>query len=386
MLEDTIPKLSVHFPIIHLMKVLADKYLYALNQLVPQDFELETYDSDEGFPEHAPEFDALLIRTVTKINKETLPKPGNITFIGSATAGFDHVDVEYLKRLSIQFDRSAGCNANAVAEYILTAIYRWGQLRDEHIENLKIGVVGCGNTGGSLIGYLEKLGIHYVAYDPPKADRDTNFISATLDELLSSDILTFHTPLTHSGQHSTFHLCDEEWLKNSFKLILNASRGGVVDEKALLNAKQSGIVTDFVLDVWENEPVFSDEIANEALIATPHIAGYSREAKWRASEIVVGKMTEFFGKSYLPPTQNEKPEISILASVEDLSFADFLWKNHKINEYDQKLRELIGLPDEYKAQKFGDLRSNTPTRFEFDSVINQYPDPEKLPKGVKIFK
>jgi erythronate-4-phosphate dehydrogenase len=295
------------------------------------------------------------------------------------------VDIDHLKSIGIEFARSEGCNANAVAEYVLTAIYRWGQVRDEKVEDLKIGVVGCGNTGGSLIGYLKKLGIEYVAYDPPKAEREEKFVSAELDELLTCDILSFHTPLTKDGSHETHHICNKKWLDNGFMLIINASRGGVVNEKALLEAKRLGFVRDFVLDVWENEPVFFDEVADQTFIATPHIAGYSREAKWKASEIVVRKMVKFFEGKYIPPSQNEQPDRSSLADPDGLTFADFLWKNHKIDEYDQKLRKLIGLSDEKKGQIFADLRSNTPTRFEFRTVIDQYPNREKLPKEIKIF-
>lgn len=367
------------------MKILADKYLYALDQLIPENFELDTYDPDKGFPDDVIDYDALLIRTVTPLNSATLPEAGNLKFIGSATAGFDHVDTDHLQKLGIEFARSEGCNANAVAEYILTVLYRWGQLRGEKVENLKIGVAGCGNTGGSLIGYLKKLGIEYVPYDPPKAGREENFNSAHLNNLLSCDVLSFHTPLTKDGAHSTYHICNKEWLDNGFKLIINASRGGVIDEKALLESKKSGWIRDFVLDVWENEPVFSDEIANEAFIATPHIAGYSREAKWKASEIVVRKMVELLGELYSPQSQNEKPELSSLPETGNLSFADFLWKNHKIETYDRKLRKLTGLPAKEKGQKFADLRSNTPTRFEFNTIIEQYSNPQKLPEETKIF-
>lgn len=368
-----------------MMKVLADKYLYALDLLISDDFELHTYDPDQKFPENISRYDALLIRTVTKLDPQTLPKAGNLKFVGSATAGFDHVDVEHLKNLKIEFVRSEGCNANAVAEYVLTAIYRWGQLRNKQIEDLKIGVVGCGNTGGSLIGYLKKLNINYAAYDPPKAERESDFISAHLNELLSSDILSFHTPLTTTGQHTTFHLCNEDWLRKGFKLIVNSSRGGVVDEQALMKANISNLVDDFILDVWENEPFFSDEVAEQALISTPHIAGYSREAKWKASEIVVRKMHDFFGKSYSLTAQNKKPEHSSLVSPKKMSFTDFLWKNHKIDYYDMKLRELIGLTDKEKATKFADLRSNTETRFEFRTIIEEYSNQEELPEQVKIF-
>lgn len=367
------------------MKILADKYLYALDSLISDDFDLTTYNPDAGLPDDATSYDILLIRTVTRLNPETLPISGNLKFVGSATAGFDHVDVEHVKKLGIDFARSEGCNANAVAEYVLTVLYRWGQIRHEDVENLKIGVVGCGNTGGAFIEYLKKLGIRYVPYDPPKAERESNFSSAEPDELLSCDVLSFHTPLTFSGRHATFHLCDEDWLKIGFKLIINASRGGVVDEQALINAREANIINDFVLDVWENEPVFSDRAADRALIATPHIAGYSREAKWKASERVLRKMYDFFGKQYSFPEQEEKPDMSDFTHAKKISFADFLWKNHIIDHYDRKFRDLIGRNDQQKSREFADLRSNTETRFEFRRIIEEYPDQEKLPGQVKIF-
>lgn len=367
------------------MKVLADKHLYALDQLVPDEFDLITFDPDHGFPSESIEYDALLIRTVTNITPDTLPNAGNLKFIGSATAGFDHVDTDHLHKLGIEFARSEGCNANAVAEYVLTVLYRWIELRRESLKNLNIGVVGCGNTGGALISYLEKLGIYYHAYDPPKEQRRLEFRSASLDDLLSCNVLTFHTPLTHNGPHETYHLCDEAWLKSGYKLIINTSRGGVVDEQALLEAKKSIRVRDYVLDVWENEPNFSDKIANEALIATPHIAGYSREAKWKASEIVVKKMCEYFGTTHTHLPMSEKVQRSQLTPPRNLSFSDFLWKNHKIDYYNGKIRQLIGLEKEQKSQKFADLRSNTETRFEFRKILEKYPTKTQLPREVKIF-
>ena len=351
------------------MKILADTYLYKLEEIIPENVQLSRFDPEAGFPNDAPKFDALLIRTVTKIDRRTLPNPGNLKFIGSATAGFDHVDLDYLDEAGIAFANSAGCNSRAVAEFVITGLYRWGDLRNINPEDLNIGVVGCGNTGGQLINLLNRLGIKNVKYDPPKQKRVTDFESAGLEELLRCDVLSFHTPLTVKGEHATRHMCNSSWLENHFQLIINTARGGVVDEKSLLKAMAIGNVDDAILDVWEGEPVFGDDMAKKTLIATPHIAGYSREAKWRASEMVVSQLCDFFDLDYHPKEITEQFSVDKLSASAEMSFSDFMWKNNRVEYYDKKLRKLIGLPEQKKAEKFAALRSQTKTRFEYRSVL-----------------
>jgi len=366
------------------MKILADKYLYKLNELIPADADLELYDPDDGFPKNAIRYDALLIRTVTKINEQTLPDPGQLAFIGSATAGFDHVDIDYLNAKGVAFARSEGCNANAVAEYVITAVHKWADERGFDLQSAKVGIVGCGNTGGRVAGYFQKLGVQTVLYDPPKAEREEGFISAKESDLLKCDILTFHVPLTESGSHPTFHICSEAWLKHKFSLIVNTSRGGVVDEEALLKSHQQGTTKDYILDVWENEPLFDDEVAQHAFLTTPHIAGYSKEAKWKASEMVVNAMCEHFGSKktgsifHLNPSVSEKPDGLN-------SFTDFLWQNSNLKEYNSVFKSLIGLSDDEKSRRFAKLRSETETRFEFSAVVNAYREKSYLPDETTLF-
>src|SRR5690554_2530369 len=171
------------------MKILADHYLYKLSDLIPEDTGLERYIPEEGLPPGATDFDALLIRTVTKINPHTLPHAGNLKFIGTATAGFDHVDITHLEKLGIEFALSEGCNANAVAEYVLTVLYRWAEVSEISLPDKKIGIVGMGNTGGRIAGYLKMLNIEFAGFDPPKQEREPGFISCSTEELLGCDIL-----------------------------------------------------------------------------------------------------------------------------------------------------------------------------------------------------
>src|SRR6056297_2921713 len=367
-----------------MMKILADKYLYKLNKLIPEDTELALYDPDDGLPKSVSHYDALLIRTVTKINAKTLSSPGNLSFIGSATAGFDHVDLDYLNDIGIAFARSEGCNANAVAEYVITALYKWADERDVDLPSRQVGIVGCGNTGSRVVGYLKELGVQTVLYDPPKALREKSFTSSAESDLLECDILTFHTPLRNTGSHPTVHICSEEWLKQGFSLVVNTSRGGVVDEEALFKSHQEGKTKDYKLDVWENEPLFDDEVAQHAFLTTPHIAGYSKEAKWKASEMVVNAMCEHFGSKktgsifHLNPSMSEKPEGLN-------SFTDFLWQNSNLKEYNSVFKSLIGLSDDEKSRRFAKLRSETETRFEFSAVVNAYREKSYLPDETTLF-
>ncbi len=366
------------------MNILADKHLFNLKPLLPEQCNLTLFDANAGLPKSTTDFDALLIRTVTKINPDSLPIAGNLKFIGSATAGHDHVDRGHLNRLNIRFTSAAGCNANAVAEYIITTLFRWAAVKEIDIYSKKIGIVGCGHTGGSVIALLEKLGIDFVKYDPPKAEKEKTFKSASLNKLLQCDILTFHTPLTQSGKHATHHLCDSSWLNRGFDLVINAARGGVIKEVDLLSAKQNGKPSDFILDVWENEPFFNDQMASESFIATPHIAGYSKEAKFRASKIVIDDLTNFFG---LESPSTELPGISTNEFFpSETTFSELLWKNHKIDFYDRELRKLIGQAERKKAINFANLRSESPIRNEFGSYFRSIKDTSTLPNEFLIFK
>ena len=367
------------------MKILADKYLYKLNKLIPEDTELALYDPDDGLPKSVSHYDALLIRTVTKINAKTLSSPGNLSFIGSATAGFDHVDLDYLNDIGIAFARSEGCNANAVAEYVITALYKWSDERDVALVNRKVGIVGFGNTGSRVAGYLKKLGVQTVIYDPPKAQREGSFTSSTEIDLLKCDILTFHTPLTNSGPHPTVHICSEEWLTHGFSLIVNTSRGGVVDEEALFKSHQQGTTKDYILDVWEGEPLFNDEVAQHAFLTTPHIAGYSKEAKWKASEMVVHKMCEHFALKKPDSSFNLYPSVSEKPAGQN-SFAGFLWKYSNLKKYNRLFKPLVGLTDGEKSLRFAKLRSETDTRFEFSAMMKSYGSSSDLPDEASIFQ
>ncbi|MDX1637340.1 MAG: NAD(P)-dependent oxidoreductase, partial [Balneolaceae bacterium] len=238
--------------------VFADKHLYQIDEILPDPLNLHYYDPEQGLPSNLDEADALLVRTVTEVNEQTLsPVPTNLRFVGTGSAGIDHIDTDFLQRHGIRAANSAGCNARSVAEYVVTALLLWSQKEKVNLKNECIGIAGVGHVGSELKKLLDDLQWPCRCYDPPRAERDPGFSTVTRNELLECSILTFHTPLTFDGTYATHHLLDADLLStNAFKLVINSARGGVVDEQAVLEAKSAGRLHDLVIDVWEEEPCF----------------------------------------------------------------------------------------------------------------------------------
>lgn len=233
----------------------------------------------------------LLTRTVTHVNADLL-KNTAIQFVGTATTGVDHIDQQYLATHQIHFADAAGANTEAVAQYVLSCLASLKQhnlLQQHHT----IGIIGCGRIGRRVAGLCEKIGLHSICYDPLTHDR-SQFVFTELEALLqTADIISIHTPLTRTGSHPTFHLIDADAItkiKNN-AILINTARGAVIDETALFQAKNITLC----LDVFENEPAISPITLQQAHIATPHIAGYSKQAKYRATERIFKQAADFFG-------------------------------------------------------------------------------------------
>lgn len=366
-----------------MITVLADQHLFEVESIVPDSVELKYYDSQQDFLPQITGADALLIRTVTKLPAETVGRlPDSVSFIGTASAGTDHVDIERLSERGIAFANSAGCNARSVAEYVTTALLIWTESNNLDFQKLTVGIIGAGNTGSALNQLLEKINITTIIYDPPKARREPGFSSCSTRKVLSADVLSFHTPLTRTGAYPTYHWLDEQKLQDKeYKLIVNASRGGVVDEQALLNAQQNGSIGDFIIDVWENEPEFSDETAQNSFICTPHIAGYSIQAKRRATRMVVQALCNHFSIKNEPNSlKNGYKNISDENLPPDCqSLAEILKEIHPIKAYQERLQQLIGEPAPSRRRGFNELRTNFPMRHEYgylkgkEKLLGEFP-------------
>ncbi len=245
----------------------------------------------------------LIVRSQTKIDF-SLVEGTPIKFIATATSGTDHVDVDYLKNKRIRFTSTIGSNAVAVAEYVLFAMLHWSKVQKIELEKKKIGIVGFGNIGKRLAYFAHSIGLEIFVNDPPLKDMGFKFPDfmnyVDLRELVSScDIITNHIPLTHTGKYPTYNLFNSELLKNikSNSLFIHTSRGGIVDEDSLLEFIQQGKV-QAVIDVWENEPNFNSKLSELALIATPHIAGYSYDGKLNGVLMIIDAVSKYFRKKF----------------------------------------------------------------------------------------
>lgn len=349
------------------MKILANRYLYKFKEMMPKSVQVDLFDP-KYLPGNAPEYDALFVNTTTPLNKKTLPDAGNISFIATGSSGTDHLDSDYLKSKGVAMGNARGCNAVTVAEYVLTATLIFLEREKMSSDKLKAGVVGVGAVGTEVSRLLTDFSIPHVLYDPPRAGRDPEFSSCYFEELKECNMLTFHTPLTERGLHPTYHLLNKSWFRDTnYRLLINSSRGGVVDESVLLEQTERDRLEYMIMDVWENEPAFNPEVAYRSMYATPHIAGYSIQSKRRASQMIIRQFCDHFGLQASGSITKEPyaPELKDSYS----SLEEILLELHPIAMFDQKMRELMQLGKKERAESFSLLRSESPLRHEYSNIL-----------------
>lgn len=234
--------------------------------------------------------EAIIVRSTTKVG-EALLHDTSVRFVASGTAGEDHIDAHYLHERDIVFASAKGCNANAVADYVMLAIEAWFKKRSSRpIQggSPTLGIVGYGNVGKKLERHAHTEGMRTLLCDPPLARLDKAKAFVSLDALLAaSDIVSLHVPLTRDGEFPTAEMLTAQRL-NLIKpgsLFINTSRGGIVDEQTLKQRLETHDL-DAVLDVYNNEPSIDIQLMNNTLISTPHVAGYSIEAQRNIAENV----------------------------------------------------------------------------------------------------
>jgi len=314
--------------------------------------------------------DVLLVRSITKVNERLLEKNKRLSFVGTATIGVDHIDQNYLADRKVNFHSAPGCNATSVAEYVLSAMVILAERYLLSLSELTVGIVGAGNTGSRLSEKLTALNINHVLCDPilaqNSADKRT-FVS--LEKALNCDVISLHVPLTCAGQHPTYHLLDAERLKQlrDSQILINACRGEVIDNQALLNMKQAGHPIKLVLDVWEAEPNILMALIEHCEIATAHIAGYSLEGKARGTEMLYRALCKQLDISPNKQLSDFLP-IPAISSIEIKQAFDEILLNQLVKMvYDVRRDDAI-FRQQINIQGFDHIRKTYPTRREFSSV------------------
>lgn len=257
------------------MRILIDKYIPFLQGVLDNLAQVCYIEPEQFTPEAVRDADALIIRTRTQCNRLLLDG-SRVQFIATATIGTDHIDLDYCRTRNIRVVSCPGCNAQAVCDYVEET------LNEVAARQLSIGIVGVGHVGSLVAKMAERRGMRVVLNDPPRG---------MTGDVTGCDVITFHTPLTRNGTYPTYHLCDGNFLSRCQPdaLIINAARGGVVEEQALLDSTQR-----FVIDTWEGEPNISSKVLDRALLASFHIAGYSVQGKRNASQTCMDALSQHF--------------------------------------------------------------------------------------------
>ncbi len=273
-------------------------------------------------PEHLWDADALVIRSKTNVTPELI-KGSPVRFIGTATAGFEHINFQCLEKRGIGWCASPGCNADSVADYVTAALLWSHTFKGVELDGKTLGIIGAGQVGNRVAKRAEALGLRVLLNDPPRAARECSSHEKnmpphamgfqTLGKLLTeSDIVTMHVPLVSEKPWPTLNMADCRFFEQMKpgSVFINTARGKVLDADALLHAKANGIVSHAVLDVWDPEPQIRADVLAAADIGTPHIAGHSLEGKLNGTIQVYREACHFFE---VKPTWDPQP---LLPAVE----------------------------------------------------------------------
>lgn len=279
-------------------KIIVESHIPYIKGLIEPLAEVAYLEPQEFTPQSVADADALVIRTRTQCNAALLAG-SKVQFIGTATIGTDHIDLDYCATHGIAVHNAPGCNAPAVAQYVHSTIGHWLLSKGmESAEGLTLGIVGVGHVGSIVARWADQLGFKVLLNDPPRQQKEqpSQFVSLkTIAE--RSDFITIHTPLCSDGEFATHHLINSDFLEkaNRCRLLINAARGPIADNLALRE-----FAGDVAIDCWENEPAIDPILLAKAFVATPHIAGYSQEGKMRGTAMVIDALNKHFGWNISP--------------------------------------------------------------------------------------
>jgi len=358
------------------MRIVADANIPFVRDCLSSVGEVRVLSGREITPQVVAEADALLVRSITPVN-EALLAGSKVRFVGTATIGFDHVDVAYLQRSGIGFASAPGSNANSAAEYVIAGLLEIARRRRIPLEGRSIGVVGVGNVGGRVARKCEGLGMKVLRNDPPlqRQTKDPKYVP--LDALYDCDFITIHTPLTREGIDKTFHLADAGFFARlkPGAVFVNASRGAVVESQALKAAIRSGRLQAVALDVWEGEPNIDVELLGMVDLATPHIAGYSFDGKVAGMIMIYRSLCEHFGLTpkfdvtdFLPAPEIPRLQVETGDAGDEELLARIAERIYSISRDDRDTRLIADQPPESRGRFFDSLRKNYPIRREFQNT------------------
>ncbi len=358
------------------VKILADENIPLVREAFGRLGDVATCSGREMTPERLRDVELLLVRSITKVDSDLLEQ-SSVRFVATATAGMDHLQLADLERLGIAYAGAPGSNAESVAQYVTAAVLRVAGRRGLNLRGRTAGVAGAGQVGNRVVRNLEALGMQVLVSDPPleRAGVCREFVA--LEDVLRADIVTLHVPLTRGGVDRTQHLIDASSVKRMERdaILINTSRGGVVDNAALLQALRDGTIAGAVLDVWEGEPEISAKLLERVDIGTPHIAGYSYDGKIRGTTMIYEAACRFLE---VEPTWSadefaerpQQPTLDVERRGRETTdvVSDVIGSLYDIAYDDALLREVLHLPEAVRGPAFDSLRKNYRRRREFNQT------------------
>ena len=357
------------------MNIVADKSIPFIGHFFNSIGNLTLLDSKEISHCVLKNTDVLVVRTVTQVNQELL-EGTPVQYVATATSGHDHIDINYLKTKDIGFAHAPGCNARSVAEYVLSSMFVVSELMNFELIKKSVAIVGCGNVGSIMASFINELGLNCHLYDPPRQENGDKVNFSTLDEIKKADIITIHVPLVRQGPYKTSNLINTEFLSElkSNVVLINTSRGDVIDEKSLSHFIDTNSDCSVVLDVWKNEPDINIDLLNKVNIATPHIAGYSLDGKFNGTGEIYKKVCGYFKIEFsnselicLPEYENNHIELGDYDNELDAIKMATL-ASYDVRSDSAALSHIQNVEDNKKANYFSGLRNNYSIRREFSSM------------------
>ena len=369
------------------MKVVADDKIPYLKGVLEPFSDVVYLPGDRITKDDLKDAEALITRTRTKCTREIL-EGSSVKFIATATIGYDHIDTDWCEQNGIFWTNAPGCNSGSVYQYIASILVNLAYKHKFNFADRSLGVIGVGNVGKKIVRLGEWLGMRVLLNDPPRSRNEgfCGFIS--LDGIIREcDVITCHVPLITEGPDKTYHLIDENLLRklNPTTLLINSSRGEVVDNNALKSILNQNKIAGAVLDVWENEPDINLELMNVLDIVTPHIAGYSADGKANGTTMSVQSLSKFFNLPLcgwfaedIPEPANNQFTIDCSTKTMQEIISEAILTTFQVMEDDVRIR--------LSPSTFEKQRGNYPLRREFHAftitLVNSNSEAKKTLSGL----
>ena len=289
------------------MKAAPDQLKWVIDDVIPHTAALQALMGDVTIlpgrditPATISDADILLVRSITPVN-ESLLAGTSVQFVGTATAGVDHFDVEAIERLGVAWAAAPGSNAVSVVEYVLCALATAGWF-ERVVSGLPVGLIGLGQVGGRLARRLSHLGCQVLAYDPLRMDWPSDIRRAELEEILCQPVISLHANLHDQGAHASRGLLKADRAEQMIAalpkhedagLFINAGRGDLMTIVALSRLVDSPWTV--ILDTWPGEPSLSADCLSRCDWVSPHIAGHSINARENGSDLLAAAVARWAG-------------------------------------------------------------------------------------------